>query len=396
MKIRVTLFDGNREIARAEAAAELDFSPALRLTVPAAARHLWEPGHPYLYDLRFELLTADGSVSDTAKSYAGLRSVSFDGKKVLINGKPVFQRQVLDQGYYPDGIMTAPSDAALVRDIELSLAAGFNTARLHQKLFEERFLYHADRLGYLVWGEFGDWGVHHRNSHHSAGYYRDSDPWDHFAHNAMFQQWLEALDRDYNHPSIVGWCPLNESERTGNDDRINSLDDLTRGLFLATKAMDLTRPVLDVSGYCHRVPETDVYDSHNYEQDPSKLAKSYSELNNGNPYYNGSTVWSQTPYAGQPYFCSEFGGIKWSPEQADSQASWGYGQTPKSLEEFYDRFAALCRVLREHPDMFGYCYTQLTDVFQEQNGIYFFDRTAKFDMEKIRQAQMIPAACERE
>src|ERR671911_1529223 len=105
------------------------------------------------------LVDDDGNTVDSARSYAGLRSTSIDGKAVLLNGKPVFQRLVLDQGYYPDGIMTAPSEEALVRDIELSMSAGFNGARLHQKVFEERFLYHADRLGYLVWGEFGDWGA---------------------------------------------------------------------------------------------------------------------------------------------------------------------------------------------------------------------------------------------
>ena len=147
----------------------------------------------------------------------------------------VFQRLVLDQGYYPDGIMTAPTDAALRRDIELSMAAGFNGARLHQKVFEERFLYHADQLGYLVWGEFGDWGC------------RLEGPIDgeHQRPGAEYvTQWLEVLERDYSHPCIVGWCPLNETwQRLG--DRITVLDDVTRGMFLATKAMDTTRPVLD-------------------------------------------------------------------------------------------------------------------------------------------------------
>ncbi len=389
------LSDKDGEVCSAEVCADLDFTPSVRLEIPEGRLRLWQPGKTFLYDLRLELRNAAGELIDYADSYAGMRSISFNGRKVLINGKPVFQRQVLDQGYYRDGIMTAPSDAALIKDIELSMAAGFNSARLHQKVFEERFLYHADRLGYLVWGEFGDWGAHRSEPHYGKGQFRDPSPWEHFAHNAMFQQWCEALERDYNHPSIIGWCPLNETHRNVTD-RIDSLDDLTRGLFLVTKAMDLTRPVLDTSGYCHRVPETDIYDSHNYEQDPAKLAEAYAGLADGQPYYNNPQHWLQSPYAGQPYFCSEFGGIKWCPEQADSAASWGYGQTPKSLEEFYARFAGLCKVLLDNPDMFGYCYTQLTDVFQEQNGIYFFDRSSKFDMAKIRAAQTIPAACEKE
>src|SRR5581483_4755951 len=122
-------------------------------------RRPWSPADPHLYDLRFELRGGEGELLDEVRSYAGLRTVSIDGRAVLLNGERVFQRLVLDQGWYPDGLMTAPDDASLVRDIELSLAAGFNGARLHQKIFEERFLYHADRLGYLVWGEFGDWGA---------------------------------------------------------------------------------------------------------------------------------------------------------------------------------------------------------------------------------------------
>src|SRR5690606_6606226 len=135
-----------------------DTAPQLTLSIPEDRRRTWSTQDPHLYTLRLELLDAEGAVVDGAESYAGLRSVSIEGKAVLINGERVFQRLVLDQGYYPDGLMTAPDDAALVHDIELGLRAGFNGARLHQKVFEERFLYHADRLGYLVWGEFGDWG----------------------------------------------------------------------------------------------------------------------------------------------------------------------------------------------------------------------------------------------
>src|SRR5204863_1547076 len=142
-----------------------------------------------------------------ATSYAGLRSVAIAGRKVKINGEPVFQRLVLDQGYYPDGVMTAPNDEALVNDIKLSQEAGFNGARLHQKVFEERFLYHADRLGYLCWGEFADWGC--------AGY----GPYEeHQQPGATYiTQWLEAVERDYSHPALIGWCPLNETYQTLGD-----------------------------------------------------------------------------------------------------------------------------------------------------------------------------------
>ncbi len=273
-------------------------------------------------------------------------SVSIDGKAIKINNKTVFQRLVLDQGYYPDGIMTAPSDRALIKDIELSIAAGFNGARLHQKVFEERFLYHADRLGYIVWGEFGDWGC--SNNGPLNGEHQQPGP-------DYITQWLECLERDYSHPSIVGWCPLNETWQTLTD-RITTLDDVTRGLYLATKAMDGTRPVLDTSGYSHRVPEADVYDSHDYTQDPDTFRERHAGLAQGNPYLNSATSWGlperlvgniqwSIPYNGQPFFVSEFGGIWWNPDVKEGEDSWGYGDRPTSLEAFYDRFEKLCAIL---------------------------------------------------
>ncbi|HET6988446.1 MAG TPA: glycoside hydrolase family 2 TIM barrel-domain containing protein [Kribbella sp.] len=393
-KVRATLKDGDGEVTQAEVRADLDLAPRLTLQVPADRVRLWDTADPHLYDVLLELIDADGNVVDTADSYAGLRSVSINGKAILINGRHVFQRLVLDQGYWPESLMTAPSDQALVRDIELSIAAGFNGARLHQKVFEERFLYHADRLGYLVWGEFGDWGsgvgdTGGDNQQPTASY---------------VAQWLEAVERDYSHPSIIGWCPLNETHQLLHD-RITQLDDVTRAMFLATKAADTTRPVLDASGYSHRVPETDVWDSHNYEQDPAKFAQQMADLAGDKPYGNvggreGRPI--SQPYNGQPYFCSEFGGIWWNPEAAatgqgdNRNESWGYGQRVADEEAFYTRFSGLVDALLDNPLMFGYCYTQLTDVFQEENGIYRFDRSNKLDVPRIQKIQVRQAAYERD
>ncbi len=124
-----------------------------RLVLNLSEKKLWEPGSPFLYDLKLTLARGNETV-DELKSYFGLRKVTIDGRRILINGKPIFQRLILDQGFYPDGIWTAPTDAALKHDIEMSMAAGYTGARLHQKVFEPRFLYWADKLGYLVWGEF--------------------------------------------------------------------------------------------------------------------------------------------------------------------------------------------------------------------------------------------------
>ncbi|MGW1587805.1 glycoside hydrolase family 2 protein [Streptomyces sp. NPDC002386] len=389
-RVRATLSDQDGPVVTAESRADLDLAPRLVLAVPEDRRRVWSPADPHLYDLLLEVLDAGGEAVDSVRSYAGLRSVAVHGKRLLLNGEPVFQRLVLDQGYYPDGLMTAPSDAALVHDIELGLAAGFNGARLHQKVFEERYLYHADRLGYLVWGEFGDWGcetgVRDDNQRPDASY---------------VAQWLEALERDHSHPSIVGWCPLNETYQHLHD-RITVLDDVTRAMFLATKQADPSRPVVDASGYAHRVADTDVYDSHCYEQDPAAFAKTMAGLAADRPYVNtgpDGRTWS-LPYRGQPYFCSEFGGVWWDPEAAanaagdDSEASWGYGERPRTAEQFVERFTGLTGVLLDDPDMFGYCYTQLTDVFQERNGVYRFDRSEKVDTALLRAAQTRPAAFE--
>ena len=383
-KIKFELIYNGQAVSHATVAVDVDLSARAVLQLNKDDMHLWEPGKPELYDLKINLFDHADRITDSATSYCGLRSVAIDGMKVKLNGKSVFQRQVLDQGYYPDGIMTAPTDNALKEDILLSMQVGFNSARLHQKVFEERFLYHADKLGYLVWGEFGDWGAREQNI-------SQYDPVCHQPYAAMITQWLEALERDYSHPCIIGWCGLNET-RQDITDNIQALDDLTRGVFLAAKAMDTSRPVLDASGYSHRVLEADIYDCHDYAQDPQKLASNQAGLAEGQPYQN-DPKWN-VPYQGQPFFVSEFGGIKWSPALADSRESWGYGDTPQSLDEFYARFESLCKVLLENPDMFGYCYTQLTDVFQEQNGIYTFDRKPKFDNEKLKRIQQQVAAIE--
>ena len=390
--VRVTVSDDSGDFATEEVSASLDLAPSVRVQVPEDRLRPWSPQDPHLYTVVIDVLDDGGTVVDSVRSYAGIRSIAIDGQRMLLNGVPVFQRLVLDQGYYPESLMTAPDDAALVRDIELSLAAGFNGARLHQKVFEERFLFHADRLGYLVWGEFGDWG---------AGVGRDAETGQ--QPTASFvTQWTEALARDYNHPSIVGWCPLNETQQVVTDE-IRQLDDVTLAMYQATKLADPTRPVVDASGYSHRVSDADVYDSHNYEQDPATFGRMMDGLERNEPYVNvhhdGRAI--SVPYAGQPYFCSEFGGIWWDPIAAaaaagtDRAESWGYGQRPRDEEELQERFAGLVGVLLANPRMFGYCYTQLTDVFQEQNGIYRFDRSEKLDVARIREAQLRTAAIER-
>ena len=392
LRLEAILTDERGQVASASVKAG-DLAPHVSLSVPADRVRLWCPEDPHLYGLTVRL-RSDNGVVDEVESYAGLRSVAISGNRILLNGKPVFQRLVLDQGYWPDSLMTAPDDAALRRDIELSMAAGFNGARLHQKVFEERFFYHADRLGYLVWGEFGDWGV--------SGNGPEGDNQQPTA--SFIAQWIEVVTRDRSHPSIIGWCPLNETHQVLHD-RVTQLDDVTAGMYLATKAADPTRPVIDASGYSHRVRGADVYDSHSYEQKPERFSAQQAGLRNGRPYTNDQGgIPISYPYAGQPYFVSEYGGIWWngarlaeeqqSADDPNRDESWGYGQRVDSLEAWHERYEGLTSVLLDDPGMFGYCYTQLTDTFQEENGLYDFDRRPKFDIERIRAVQIAPAAYE--
>ena len=385
VSLHAILRDGDGDVVSASTPVAFDLCPALHLTVPPDRLRVWCPEDPHLYDVDLTLRDADGTVVDRLSSYAGMRSVAIDGPAVFLNGRSVFQRLVLDQGYYPDGVLTAPTDQALLDDIRAAKAAGFNGARLHQKVFEERYLFHADREGFLVWGEMPDWGAS-----------SDGPDGDRLQHaTTLVAQWLESLARDYSHPSIVGWCALNETLQARTD-RTQTLDDVTRACFLAARAADRTRPVIDASGYSHRERETDIWDSHDYEQDVEEFVRHHARTVDGEPFVNrlGSLDVS-VAYAGQPVFVSEFGGIWWRADREPGADSWGYGAAPADEEELHRRFEGMCAALLDNPGVFGYCYTQLTDVHQEQNGVFTFDRVPKFDLGRIRAVQQRAAAIEK-
>lgn len=397
---------GGEEVARAEVRADLDLAPHLQLVIPEDKVRIWGPGAPELYSLTARLLDADGAVLDEVRSYAGLRATTLRDHEFRVNGEKVFQRLVLDQGYWEETFMTSPTDEAMTTDIRLALEAGFNGARLHQKVFEQRMLFWADLHGYLVWGEFGDWGI---SGHGPMG--------DNQQPTATFiGQWIEAVERDFSHPSIIGWCPLNETHQVRHD-QLTQLDDVTQAMYDATKLADPSRPVLDASGYSHRVRGADIYDSHSYEQDVERFRVEQSGLADGTPWANRRELAPDEmpfadgtfslPFAGQPYFVSEYGGIWWNEQEAreaqeaeragnNAAESWGYGERVRSEEELYTRFEGLTRVLLEDPLMFGYCYTQMTDVFQEKNGVVDFDRGRKLDLARLRAVQEKPAAYEQD
>lgn len=345
--------------------------------------HLWEPGKGGLYTL----LLSFGE--DRVKSYFGLRTAKFQGRKFLLNGKSLFQRFVLDQGFYPEGIYTAPTEEDLVKDIQLSFAAGFNGARLHEKVFEARFLYHCDRLGYLVWGEYPNWGLDHAHPLSTETY---------------LNQWSEAVERDFNHPAIIGWCPFNETWGYREEREKNAL--LT-SLYKLTKRLDPTRPCIDSSGNYRILSE--VYDIHDYDQDTQSFQARWDGLTDRiretggvipaeDPFFNsapegpsGQAPFFNQPYDNQPIFVSEYGGIRW-PD--DTVEGWGYGNAPATPEEFFARYKGLTEALLNNPEIFGFCYTQLYDVEQEVNGLYTYGRAQKFDISLIQKINQQKAAIE--
>ena len=317
--------------------------------------YLWEVGEGRLYDLELRFN------EDKVDSYFGLRDVRLDGQKFLINGKSVFQRLVLDQGFYPDGIYTAPTEEAMIKDIQISLDVGFNGARLHEKIFEPRFLYHCDKMGYIVWGEYPNWGMDSSNP------------------NILFSilpEWIEEIERDFNHPSIIGWCPFNE---TWDYDGRKQHDETLAVVYNTTKSLDRTRPCIDTSGNFHVI--TDIFDVHDYEQDPKVFKEHYDKLMTEGELFDNHK--KRQKYTGGPTFVSEYGGIRWSVNEGEQNA-WGYGDAPKNKYEFIERYKGLTDALLDNDQMFGFCYTQLYDVEQEQNGLYTYSRKPKFETSIFR------------
>ena len=340
------------------------------LTIKLSETHLWEVGCGRLYDL---VLTYG---EDKIQSYFGLRNVQLDGNKFKLNGKTVFQRTVLDQGFYPDGIYTAPTEDAMIRDIQISMDAGFNGARLHEKIFEPRFLYHCDKMGYMVWGEHANWGLDHTELH---------------ALPTFLREWMEAVDRDFNHPAIIGWCPFNE---TWDINGKKQNDEVIEMVYRYTKAIDTTRPCIDTSGNFHVM--TDIFDFHDYCQDVAEFKSYVGKLEAENIVYcqisRNHAIRKRQTYTGGPVFASEYGGIKWDIE--GNIQSWGYGNAPQTEEEFIERYRGLTETLLNNPRIMGLCYTQLYDVEQEKNGLYTYNRVPKFDMEIFKKINSQKAAIE--
>ena len=325
-----------------------------RLTVKLAEKHLWEIGNGRLYDV--EITFCD----DKVYSYFGLRTVKYEGRQFLLNGTSVFQRLVLDQGYYPQGVYTAPCVEDIKRDIEMALRLGFNGARLHQKLFEPLYLYYCDKAGFIVWGEYASWGVKY-SSLASLGQF--------------VSEWSEAVARDFNHPCVVTWCPLNETWEDYDDNTKTRDMRYVEAMYAVTKILDSTRPCVDVSGGYHG-KHTDVFDFHCYDssEQTAKHIRDLVENNvlNINMLY-AKDVEKDALYDGKlPINASEYGGVAYVAD-----GGWGY-RTSCNERDFLDEYVATTQLFLSCYKISGFCYTQLYDVEQEQNGLLTYDRKNKF------------------
>jgi beta-galactosidase/beta-glucuronidase len=259
------------------------------------------------------------------------------------------------------------------------MEAGFNGARLHQKVFEPRFLYHADRMGYLVWGEYGNWGIDHSDLANLATFLPD---------------WLSTVKRDFNHPALIGWCPLNETWDYGPQKK-RQHPEFLRIIYEQTKLLDPTRPCIDTSGNFHVI--TDIYDIHDYDQNPATFKARFDEAVTNGTIQERVGPDRQKWDGKQPLFLSEYGGIGIMLANNDGKrlSDWSYGQSATSFQEFYDRYRGLTHALLDNPLMMGLCYTQLTDVEQEKNGLYTYEgRKPKFDMAILSEIMTKKAAIE--
>ena len=355
--LTVQVFDEKQKLVSTKTA------PATNNTVivlPIKNPKLWSPEEPNLYDVIYTVRDAKGNVLDKVKSYAGMRKIHLAGGYFYLNNKPYYQRLVLDQGFYPDGIWTAPTDEALKHDIEMSKAVGFNGARLHQKVFEERYFYWADKLGYITWAEQASWGLDVNNEE---------------AVRNFLTEWADEVVRDRNHPSIVTWTPLNETWGARDGVYVRFVNDL----YNLTKAIDPTRPVNDASGDAH--VKTDIWSVHDYSREYEKLVENHT-FRDGAPHYrNMGGKDYLADWEGQPYMIDEFGGLGWIPKEERAN-SWGYGAQIETEDEFFRILEKEVDAIKACKGVVGFCYTQITDVEQEKNGVYYYDRRPKFDAAK--------------
>ena len=331
---------------------------------------LWSPSSPTLIEAELSLRTSAGELLDRMYSYTALRSLATQGDRFVLNGRPLNLRLVLDQGYWLRTGITAPNDEALRTDVNLVKRMGFNGVRKHQKIESARFLYWADRLGLLVWEEMPSAYRYTTQSIHR-----------------LTREWLEVLERDRSHPCIVAWVPFNESWGVPDLPDVTAQRSYVQALYYLTKAVDPSRPVIGNDGW--ESVATDIVGIHDYDEQPKRLGARYGIddiesklLRRERPGGRILTLGGENVPCRQPIMLTEFGGIALG---GGKDTSWGYSRSA-SAEQFLDRYTALLETVRNLPALAGFCYTQLTDTYQEVNGLLYADRTPKAPLEAIAQA----------
>lgn len=330
---------------------------------------MWSPHHPNLYDVEFILYKGDTKL-DHVYSYFGMRKISIEKGRVLLNNAPVYQRLILDQGYWPDSHLTPPSEEALIEDIDHILAMGYNGVRKHMKVEDARFLYWCDVKGLLVWSEMAATFEFNDNAVHK-----------------FTKEWMEVVRQQYNHPSIITWVPFNESWGVMNIKKDKKQQKFTEAIYHLTKSFDPYRPVITNDGWEHTV--SDILTLHDYVETKEEFEKRYSNkdkiLNNEISFNHWKYAFADGyEYQGQPVIVSEFGGIAFQTE-----AGWGYGNQVASDDAFLNRFRNIHQAIKDRDYIVGYCYTQITDVQQEVNGLLTADRKPKIPIEKIREVNLM-------
>ncbi|GGD61875.1 glycoside hydrolase family 2 protein [Paenibacillus nasutitermitis] len=326
---------------------------------------MWSPQHPNLYDVVFTLYR-NGEILDRVASYFGMRKISIDHGNVLLNNIPIYQRLLLDQGYWKESHLTPPSEEAILQDIDKTMEMGFNGVRKHMKVEDQRYLYWADKKGLLVWSEM-------------AATFEFSDE----AVQNFTEEWMEIVKQQYNHPSIITWTPFNESWGVKNIYTDVKQQKFTEGIYNITKAFDSMRPVIVNDGWEHTV--SDILTLHDYVESGAEFSERYKDQENivGNKIAFNKHKHAMAQgyeYKGQPIIISEYGGIAFCSEEG-----WGYGNQVKNEEEFLKRFESVTQAIKDIDYISGFCYTQITDVQQEVNGLLTEDRQPKIELKKIRE-----------
>ncbi|MEP7272448.1 MAG: sugar-binding domain-containing protein [Acidobacteriota bacterium] len=361
LKVRTTV-KLNNEIKIQSEITVTDTRPTSILKL--ASQQLWSPERPTLYDLTVELLSGS-SVIDRVESYFGQRKVSTHDGKVYLNNSPYYLRMVLDQGYWPESLMTPPTEEAIKYDIEMMKKFGFNGARKHQKVEDPRWLYWCDKLGLIVWGEMANaYDVYHDD------------------YVARFvDEWQQAVRRDYNHPSIIAWTPINESWGVTRILTNAEQQAHAKTMYYLTRSLDGTRLVQDNDGWEH-TDATDLFGIHDYARTGILLTEKYKDLERERtsiPRNGREALALGYKYNGTPILMTEFGGISYRVGAQKADNEWGYSGIEPTKEALLERLDGLIKALRANKAIAGYCYTQLTDVEQEINGLMTYDRKPKAD-----------------